>query len=76
MSPDAIPWILCSVICIIPAAIGTGAFFGWSQFTNRIPTRIVYKFLDDDGREHTVTEWVMLTREEKKFRKQPEEETE
>lgn len=73
MNPQTIPWLFCSAICILPFMIGTGAFFAWSQFTNRVPYRDVSTFEDDDGCRHVRTEWVMLTREEIKFRKQPED---
>ena len=72
MSPEAIPWILCSSICIIPALVGTSAYFAWTLFTNRSPSRDVSTWQDDQGRKHITTEWIMLSREEKKFRNQTE----
>jgi hypothetical protein len=72
MTPQTIPWLLCGALCIMPLLIGTLAFFAWSQFTNRIPTRDVSEFTDEDGRKHVVTEWAMLTRQERKAAKEPE----
>jgi len=73
MNPDAIPWLLCGGACFLPAMIGTGVFFAWTMFTNRNPSRDVSTWVDDEGRTHTVTDWIMLTRQERKFRSQPEE---
>jgi hypothetical protein len=73
MSPSAIPWILCGAFCLVPLLIGTGSFFAWCQLTDRIPSREVSIWVDDEGRKHTRTELVMLTREERKFRDKPEE---
>jgi hypothetical protein len=73
MSPTLIPWLLCGALCILPLMVGTGVFFAWCQFTNRIPSRDMAEYLDDDGHKHVRTEWVMLTRQERKFRLEPEE---
>jgi len=67
MSPEAIPWILCGSLCLLPALIGSGVFYSLSLFLNRYPTRDTTTYLDDDGRKHVVTEWAMLTREEKRL---------
>lgn len=74
MSPNTIPWLLCGASCLLPLLVGTGSFFAWCLFTNRIPSRDVSNWMDDEGRKHVRTEWVMLSREERKFRNQPEEE--
>jgi hypothetical protein len=73
MSPETIPWLLCGSICILPALIGTGVYFAWVTFTNRLPSRDISNYVDADGRKHTVTDWSMITRQEKNFRTQPEE---
>lgn len=74
MSPETIPFLLCGVTCILPILIGTGSFFAWCQITNRFPAREISNWKDDEGRTHVETSWTWLTREEKKFRNQKEEE--
>ncbi|MBE3117659.1 MAG: hypothetical protein IMZ50_02745 [Candidatus Atribacteria bacterium] len=74
MSPETIPWLLCGAFCLVPLLIGTGAFVGWCQITNRVPSRDVSAWVDEDEKKHVRTEWTWLTREEKKFRGQKEEE--
>ena len=73
MSPQTIPWIICGASCILPFLIGTGAFWGWCSILNRFPSREVITHTDEDGRKHITTHWIWLTREERKFRKQPED---
>jgi len=73
MSPEIIPWLMCSGLCILPLLIGTGAYYFWIFFTNKIPTRNQVNYIDDDGRKHTITEWVMLSRKDKKELTRPEE---
>jgi hypothetical protein len=76
MSPQVIPWLLCSLFCIIPVVIGSLTFYLWIQFTNRMPRRDITSYTDDVGRIHTVTEWVNISREELKLEKQIEKEAE
>jgi hypothetical protein len=73
MSPSSIPWLLCGAFCVVPLLIGTGSFFAFCQITNRIPSREVTIWVDEDEKKHVRTEWIWLTREEKKFRSQLEE---
>lgn len=74
MSPQTIPWLLCGAFCIVPLLIGTGSFFAWCMITDRNPVREISNWIDEDGRKHTSTEWMMLTRDDKKSRNQKEEE--
>jgi hypothetical protein len=74
MSPSTIPYLLCGGFCILPFLIGTGAFLGWCQLTNRIPSRDISTWIDEEGRKHVRTELITLTREERKIMRQPEEE--
>ena len=74
MNPTLVPWLACGALCIVPLMVGTGTFFGWIFFTNRNPSRDVTEWTDDEDHKHVKTEWVMLTRQEKKFHQQPEEE--
>jgi hypothetical protein len=69
MSPQTIPWILCATFCILPIVIGSLTFYLWIQFTNKIPRRDISNYIDDLGREHTVTEWINVTREELRIEK-------
>jgi hypothetical protein len=74
MSPETIPWILCGALCLVPVLIGSVTFFLWTQLTNRLPSRDVSVTVDADGRKHTITDWSMLAREEKKIRREEEKE--
>ena len=73
MTPETIPWLLCGAVCLLPLLVGVTAFFALVTITNRNPSMDVSNWKDEEGRKHIHAELVMLTREEKKFRNQPEE---
>jgi hypothetical protein len=76
MSPQTIPWILCSALCLLPIAIGSGTYAAWKIFTNRYPTLDTSGYTDSDNRKHVLIEFVMLTREERKTLKSNKQEGE
>jgi len=72
MSPQMIPLLLLCALCLLPICVGVGAFYLMSFFMNRLPTKDTHEFKDEAGRKHTVTDWSMLSRQERKFHKEPE----
>lgn len=72
MTPSMIPLLLCGAFLFVPFLVGTGAFYAWVQFTNKIPSKDTHEYVDPEGRKHIVTDWAMLTRAERRFKKEPE----
>ena len=75
MSPEAIPFLLCGLFCVLPFLVGTGAYYAWRIFSSRNPVREITRY-EENGRSVIRTEWSMATREDKQVRAQVEEEIE
>ena len=69
MSPDAIPWLFCSILCLLPGAIAAAVHFGLRAFTARNPSLDVHESVDENGLKRTHAELVMLSREDRKARR-------
>lgn len=65
MNPNAVPWLLCGALCILPLGLGTAAWFAWQVITNRYPVRQVSRY-EEGGRTVVRTEWSLITREDKR----------
>ena len=74
MSPQMIPLLLCGALFLFPFCVGVGAYYLVSFFANRLPVKDTHEFKDKFGRKHTVTDWSMLSRQERKISKEPEKE--
>lgn len=74
MSPQAIPWLLCGALCLLPLCVGSGSFFILGVITNRHFTLERSVHMDEDGIKHIHTELTWLTREELKSRRRKVEE--
>ena len=75
MKPEYIPWLLCGVICILPLLAGIGGYYMMILLTGLSPIRDVTRYIKDD-RRGVITEWSVITKEEKKHRNRKEEEEE
>jgi hypothetical protein len=73
MSPQAIPWLLCGALCLLPLVVGSGSFILLRFITNQHPTLERSSHVDEDGIKHTIIELTSLTREELKVHKHEEE---
>jgi hypothetical protein len=74
MKPDAIPFLLCGVFCIIPILIGISAFMTAHILARRVPHLDIFPIKSEDGRVGKRLEWSLIQKEHKRKVQEQEEE--
>jgi len=74
IKPETIPFVLCGVLCLLPLAIGVGAFYFMTLISNRRFILDQSARIDKDKIKHVNFEMSYLTREERKHMGKEEKE--